>query len=73
MPLGPKVVFSTSPITCAAIMLFLWASLPLLRVVPSLRINTGCPEPVVVKYAISITYFIRTLFNSEISKKRTEI
>jgi len=33
-------------------MLFLWASLPLLLVVPSLRIRTGCPEPVVVKYAI---------------------
>jgi hypothetical protein len=33
-------------------MLFRWASLPLLRVVPSLRMRTGCPEPVVVKYAI---------------------
>src|ERR1035441_489240 len=52
MPRGPKVVFSTSPITRAAIMLFLWASLPLLRVVPSLRMRTGCPEFVVVKYAI---------------------
>jgi hypothetical protein len=26
--------------------------LPLLLVVPSLRMRTGCPEPVVVKYAI---------------------
>jgi len=29
--------------------LFLWASLPLLLVVPSLRIRTGCPEAVVVR------------------------
>jgi hypothetical protein len=41
--------------TRAAIMLFLWASLPLLLVVPSLSIRTGCPEPVVVKYAIPLT------------------
>jgi len=49
MPRGPKVLFNTSPIMRAAIMLFLWASLPLLLLVPSLRIRTGCPEAVVVK------------------------
>jgi hypothetical protein len=38
--------------------LFLWASLPLLRVVPSLRIRTGCPEPVVVKYAILLSLLL---------------
>ena len=38
--------------TRAAVMLFLWASFPLFRVVPSLRIRTGCPDPVVVKYAM---------------------
>jgi hypothetical protein len=38
--------------TRAAMMLFRWASLPLLRVVPSLSMRTGCPEFVVVKYAI---------------------
>ncbi|MCL4429312.1 MAG: hypothetical protein M1167_01035, partial [Chloroflexi bacterium] len=39
----------------------LWASLPLLLVVPSLRMRTGCPEPVVVKYAIlSYPYITRT-------------
>jgi len=73
IPLGPRVVFSTSPITRAAIMLFFCASLPLLRVVPSFRIRTGCPEPVVVKYAIYYPYFTRILFNSEIPKNPTEI
>jgi hypothetical protein len=33
-------------------MLLRCASFPLLRVVPSLRMRTGCPEPVVVKYAM---------------------
>src|SRR4030066_2385180 len=64
IPRGPKVVFSTSPITFAAIILFLWASLPLFLVVLSLRIRTGCPEPVVVKYAIllNLTFQYRILF-----------
>jgi hypothetical protein len=60
--------------TRAAMMLFLWASLPLLLVVPSLRIKTGCPEPVVVKYAICYPYLVELVFIlSEISKKSTEI
>jgi hypothetical protein len=43
-------------------MLFLWASLPRLLVVPSFRIRTGCPDWVVVKYAIQIPPFVKMLF-----------
>ena len=53
IPRGPSVVFKTSPITRAAIMLFLWASFPLLREVPSFKISTGWPLWVCVKYAMS--------------------
>ncbi len=73
MPLGPSVVLRTSPMTRAAMMLFLWASLPLLRVVPSLRMRTGCPDPVVVKYAMCYSLLSRILFSSEISKNQTQI
>ena len=70
MPRGPRVVLRTSPMTRAAMMLFLWASLPRFRVVPSLRMRTGCPDPVVVKYAISLTSFsrCRMLFSRKYAK-----
>ncbi len=43
MPLGPRVVFRTSAMICAASMLLLRASRPLVLSVSSFRITTGCP------------------------------
>jgi len=63
MPRGPNVDFRTSPTTRAAIMLFLWASFPLLLVVPSFSMRTGCPDGVVVKYAIlSFSFHVVNVF-----------
>src|SRR5713101_9337240 len=43
MPRGPSVVRTVSATIFAAVMLFLWASLPVVRPVPSFRIRTGTP------------------------------
>src|SRR2546428_1636252 len=46
IPLGPRVVLTVSAMILAAVILFLWASFPVDRPVPSLRISTGTPPTV---------------------------
>jgi hypothetical protein len=53
MPRGPSELATVSATTFAAIMLFLWASLPVDLPVPSLRISTGIFPPAC---AILFTY-----------------
>ncbi len=43
MPLGPRVVLTASATAFAAMMLLLWASLPLVLLLPSFKMNIGCP------------------------------
>ncbi|MPM66314.1 hypothetical protein SDC9_113221 [bioreactor metagenome] len=43
IPLGPRVVLTASATAFAAIMLLLWASLPLVRLLPSFKMKIGCP------------------------------
>jgi hypothetical protein len=43
MPFGPKVLFTASAITLAAMMFACWASFPLYLEEPSFKIKTGTP------------------------------
>src|ERR1051325_6378160 len=47
MPRGPRQVFTVSATSLAVLILFFCASLPLLSLVPSRKINTGIPPDVV--------------------------
>src|SRR5271156_6704427 len=52
MPRGPIEVLTISAISFAAWMLFLWASLPLDWLLPSLRMRTGVPPEVTAGIAV---------------------
>ncbi len=58
IPFGPKVDFTASPITFAASMLDLLASLPLTLCVPSLRIITGVPDKVDIDLHLHVKIFL---------------
>ena len=63
IPRGPRVERTVSATTFAAVMLFLWASLPVDRPVPSFRMSTGTP------WVPCADISIIPLFESEIENK----
>jgi hypothetical protein len=52
--LGPRVVLTASATAFAAMMLLLWASLPLVRLLPSFKMNIGCPATIYSSINVSL-------------------